>query len=108
MFGYSEETSKDQLLLYLKMGDKLGQHKSIELPKQEGKETYTNNIGYLSDGRILVSYYFEDPYVEPQKMKERLMIHYTEGEDSETMNENYTMKSQNISMQLLKLMEAIS
>ena len=40
---------------------------AIELPKEEGKETYTNNIGYLSDGTILLSYYFQEPVTEMEE-----------------------------------------
>lgn len=63
MLGFSNETNKPISFI----SDDGGQNwtiQDLELPKQDGKETYTNNIGYLSDGRILVSYYFEEPYVE--------------------------------------------
>lgn len=40
---------------------------AIELPKEEGKETYANNIGYLSNGKILLSYYSQDPMPEITK-----------------------------------------
>ena len=50
--------------------------------------TNTNNIGYLNDGRILVSYYFADPYVEPSEDEGAVDDSLsTEGEDSEIMNE---------------------
>ena len=64
MLGFSNETNTPISFI----SDDGGQNwttQDLELPKQDGKETYTNNIGYLSDGRILVSYYFEEPYVEP-------------------------------------------
>ena len=53
MFGYSEETSKESAFIS-EDGGQTWTNESIELPKQEGKETYTNNIGYLSDGRIFM------------------------------------------------------
>ena len=63
MLGFSNETNKPISFI----SDDGGQNwttQDLELPNQDGKETYTNNIGYLSDGRILVSYYFEEPYME--------------------------------------------
>ena len=87
MFGYSEETSKESAFIS-EDGGQTWTNESIELPKQEGKETYTNNIGYLNDGRILVSYYFADPYVEPSEDEGAVDDSLaTEGEDSEIMNE---------------------
>ena len=53
MLGFSNETNTPISFI----SDDGGQNwttQDLELPKQDGKETYTNNIGYLSDGRILV------------------------------------------------------
>ncbi len=36
----------------------------FKLPKEEGKETYFNSIGYLNDETILLSYYFQEPLNE--------------------------------------------
>lgn len=38
----------------------------IELPKQDGMETSVTNSTILSDGRILIGYYFMEPWVEPE------------------------------------------
>ena len=49
-----------------------------------------SNIGYLSDGRILVSYYFEEPYVEP-----------TEGETQS--EENYVYEEPEYKLSLIHI-----
>ena len=38
----------------------------IDLPKQDGMETSIMNSTVLSDGRILIGYYFMEPWVEPE------------------------------------------
>ena len=63
MIGYSNEDWKP--VAYISEdGGKTWSENAIELPKEEGKETYTNNIGFLSSGKILLSYYFEEPMPE--------------------------------------------
>ena len=63
MIGYSTEDWKPVAFIS-EDGGKTWTGGSIELPKEEGKETYTNNIGYLSNGTILLSYYFQEPFTE--------------------------------------------
>lgn len=63
MIGYSTDEWKPVAFIS-EDGGKTWTQNSIELPKEEGKETYTNNIVYLSDGTILLSYYFEEPFTE--------------------------------------------
>lgn len=48
-------------------GGKNWTENAIKLPEEEGKETYANNIGYLSNGKILLSYYIQDPIPEISK-----------------------------------------
>ncbi|WP_195986392.1 extracellular solute-binding protein [Clostridium sp. D53t1_180928_C8] len=60
MIAYSNENWKPVAFIS-EDGGKTWAENSIELPKEEGKETYTNNIGYLSNGKILLSYYFQEP-----------------------------------------------
>lgn len=57
----------------------------IELPKEEGKETATTSSTYLSDGRILLSYYFMEPYNEKQPILDGST---TEGEITEENSES--------------------
>ena len=66
MIGYSTEDWKPVAFIS-EDGGKTWIENSIELPKEEGKETYTNNIGYLSNGTILLSYYFEEPFTETEE-----------------------------------------
>lgn len=47
-------------------GGKTWSETSIELPKEEGKETVVNTSNVLTDGRILINYYFMKPWVEPE------------------------------------------
>ena len=61
MIGYSREDWKPVAFIS-EDGGKTWTQNSIDLPKEEGKETYTNNIVYLSNGTILLSYYFEKPF----------------------------------------------
>lgn len=42
----------------------------IELPKQDGKETVTNSSNMLKDGRILINYYFMEPWTPPAEGEE--------------------------------------
>ena len=63
MIGYSTEDWKPVAFIS-EDGGKTWTGDSIELPKEEGKETYANNIGYLSNGTILLSYYFQEPFTE--------------------------------------------
>ena len=94
MLGFSNETNTPISFI----SDDGGQNwttQDLELPKQDGKETYTNNIGYLSDGRILVSYYFEEPYVEP-----------TEGETQS--EENYVYEEQEYKYSIIETDGSIS
>ena len=58
-------------------GGKTWTENSIELPKEEGKETYANNISYLSNGKILISYYFQEPMPE---MEDGILDDSTVGE----------------------------
>lgn len=61
----------------------------IELPKEEGKETATMNSTYLSDGRILLSYYFMEPYTEEQPMLDGTTTEgQVVGEGSETTGDS--------------------
>lgn len=85
MIGYSDEI-EGQAIFISEDGGETWTNEKLELPKQEGKETYTNNIGYISDGRILISYYFEEPYVEPVADENEDSV-ATEGEDSNIMTE---------------------
>lgn len=85
MIGYSDEI-QGQAIFISEDGGETWTNEKLELPKQEGKETYTNNIGYISDGRILISYYFEEPYVEPVADENEDSV-ATEGEDSNIMTE---------------------
>ena len=85
MIGYSDEI-EGQAIFISEDGGETWTNEKLELPKQEGKETYTNNIGYISDGRILISYYFEEPYVEPVADENEDSV-ATEGEDSSIMTE---------------------
>ena len=39
---------------------------AIDVPKQDGMETSIMNSTILSDGRILIGYYFMEPWVEPE------------------------------------------
>ena len=66
MTGYSMEDG-NPVAFISEDGGKTWTENSIELPKEEGKETYTNNIGYLSNGTILLSYYFEEPFTEMEE-----------------------------------------
>lgn len=66
MIGYSTEDWKPVAFIS-EDGGKTWTENSIELPKEEGKETYTNNIGYLSNGTILLSYYFQEPFTEMEE-----------------------------------------
>lgn len=66
MIGYSKEDWKPVAFIS-EDGGKTWTQGSIELPKEEGKETYTNNIVYLSNGTILLSYYFEEPFTEMEE-----------------------------------------
>ena len=66
MIGYSTEDWKPVAFIS-EDGGKTWTENSIELPKEEGKETYTNNIGYLSNGTILLSYYFQEPVTEMEE-----------------------------------------
>lgn len=59
MTGYSTEDWKPVAFIS-EDGGKTWTGSSIELPKEEGKETYVDNIGYLSNGTILLSYFFEE------------------------------------------------
>lgn len=63
MIAYSNEDWKPVAFIS-EDGGKTWTENSIELPKEEGKETYANNIGYLSNGKILLSYYFQEPMPE--------------------------------------------
>lgn len=85
MIDYSDEI-EGQAIFISEDGGETWTNEKLELPKQEGKETYTNNIGYISDGRILISYYFEEPYVEPVADENEDSV-ATEGEDSNIMTE---------------------
>lgn len=42
----------------------------VELPKQDGKETVTNSCNMLKDGRILINYYFMEPWTPPAEGEE--------------------------------------
>ena len=53
MIGYSREDWKPVAFIS-EDGGKTWTQNSIDLPKEEGKETYTNNIVYLSNGTILL------------------------------------------------------
>ena len=66
MIGYSTDEWKPVAFIS-EDGGKTWTENSLELPKEEGKETYTNNIGYLSNGTILLSYYFEEPFTEMEE-----------------------------------------
>lgn len=66
MIGYSTEDWKPVSFIS-EDGGKTWTENSLELPKEEGKETYTNNIGYLSNGTIFLSYYFEEPFTEMEE-----------------------------------------
>ena len=66
MVGYSTEDWKPVAFIS-EDGGKTWTGSSIELPKEEGKETYADNIGYLSNGTILLSYYFEEPFTEMEE-----------------------------------------
>ena len=66
MIGYSTEDFTP-VAFVSEDGGKTWTEEAIELPKEEGKETYTNNIGYLSDGTILLSYYFQEPVTEMEE-----------------------------------------
>ena len=63
MIGYSLEDWKPVAFISEDEGKTWIQN-PMKLPKEEGKETYTNNIEYLSNGTILLSYYFEEPFTE--------------------------------------------
>lgn len=63
MIGYSQDEWKPVALIS-EDGGKTWDERIIELPKEEGKETYTNNIGFLSNGKILLSYYFQEPMIQ--------------------------------------------
>lgn len=45
----------------------------IELPKQDGKETVTNSSNMLKDGRILINYYFMEPWTPPSEGEEETL-----------------------------------
>ena len=66
MIAYSQ-TEWKPVAFISEDGGKSWTENSIELPKEEGKETYTNNIRYLSNGKILLSYYFQEPMPEINK-----------------------------------------
>lgn len=66
MTGYSTEDWKPVAFIS-EDGGKTWTGSSIELPKEEGKETYVDNIGYLSNGTILLSYFFEEPFTEMEE-----------------------------------------
>ena len=70
-------------------GGKTLTESTIELPKEEGKETAVMSSTYLSDGRIILSYYFMEPFNEDSVTLDGTI---TEGEvaegDSETTDDN--------------------
>lgn len=76
MIAYSNEHWKPVAFIS-EDGGKTWTENSIELPKEEGKETYANNISYLSNGKILISYYFQEPMPE---MEDGILDDSTVGE----------------------------
>lgn len=76
MIAYSNEHWKPVAFIS-EDGGKTWIENSIELPKEEGKETYANNISYLSNGKILISYYFQEPMPE---MEDGILDDSTVGE----------------------------
>lgn len=84
MIAYSREDWKPVAFIS-EDGGKTWTKNSFELPKEEGKETYANNIGYLSNGTILLSYYFEKPYTEMENVDidDSIVVEGEEGETSE-------------------------
>ena len=87
MIGYSNEDWKPVACIS-EDGGKTWTQTSIELPKEEGKETFANNMGYLSNGKILVSYYFETPMPEIQQGEVDDST-TTEGENGEIAEEDF-------------------
>lgn len=71
-------------------GGKTWNETSIELPKQEGKETQVMSTSILNDGRILINYYFMEPWVEPEADENGNII--DEGFNKEDMWENIEYK----------------
>ncbi|WP_195963988.1 ABC transporter substrate-binding protein [Clostridium cuniculi] len=76
MIAYSNEHWKPVAFIS-EDGGKTWTENSIELSKEEGKETYANNISYLSNGKILISYYFQEPMPE---MEDGILDDSTVGE----------------------------
>ncbi len=76
MIAYSNEHWKPVAFIS-EDGGKTWTENSIELPKEEGKETYANNISYLSNGKILIAYYFQEPMPE---MEDGILDDSTVGE----------------------------
>lgn len=87
MVGYSED-EWGPVAFISEDGGKTWTESSIELPKQEGKETYTNNIAFLNNGKILMSYYFEDPMpeIEEGTVDDSMAV---EGEDGVMSEEDF-------------------
>ena len=79
MIAYSNEDWKPVTFIS-EDGGKTWIENNIDLPKEDGKETYVNNIGYISNGKILLSYYFEEPMPE---MVDGILDDSTVGEGGE-------------------------
>ena len=65
MTGYSMEDG-NPVAFISEDGGKTWVENPIELPKEEGKELY-GDLQYLSNGRMLLSYYFEEPFTEMEE-----------------------------------------
>lgn len=63
MIGYSTDDFVPVFFIS-EDGGKTWTKNDFKLPKEEGKETYFNSIGYLNDETILLSYYFQEPLNE--------------------------------------------
>lgn len=59
MLGYSEE-DKQTLIFTSEDGGKTWSSRKFELPKKEEKKTCLNNMKFLNNGKMLISYYFEE------------------------------------------------
>ncbi|WP_300902645.1 ABC transporter substrate-binding protein [uncultured Clostridium sp.] len=59
MIGYSTDDFVPVFFIS-EDGGKTWTKNDFKLPKEEGKETYFNSIGYLNDETILLSYYFQE------------------------------------------------
>lgn len=71
MIGFLEEDFVPVFFIS-EYGGKTWTKNDFKLPKEEGKETYFNSIGYLNDETILLSYYFQEPLNENAEGNEEL------------------------------------